>query len=133
VKSIVYLITFLLIFTSPAWGKMSLNISIIHKKGIDKGLVIVSELHVSEKIDGDIVLELKSGLRIVLKAEVVSTEEIYGPSFLVYINGEIVDIDDEVLHSFSSKESPIPLKGERQFSYQDNEDQLLEILVRPIL
>ena len=126
------LIIFCFIFTFSASAVIRLNINVINKKGIDKGLVLISELHAMEEIAGEegIVLQMRNGPRLVLKASFADDPENYGPSDLVKITGALYDQKNKRLEKFDDKNYIVKIGKQEQIIYQET-GQLIEISVLP--
>ena len=61
-KKILFLIC--LFYSSISFANLYLNIGMVHKKGIDKGLVLKNELHSLDEVRGKefIILKMKNGI-----------------------------------------------------------------------
>ena len=59
------LLLLLFLFSSEAFANLYLNIGIVHKKGIDKGLVLKNELYSLDEVRGKefIILKMKNGIK----------------------------------------------------------------------
>lgn len=131
-----YLISsFILLFSLEAYGRMILNVGIVHKRGIDKGLVLVSELLSREELlDKDVAtLQMRNGIRVVLKADFTDDQKGYGPSSLVKIEGKLFDEAGRLLENFTADKNLVTYLGEeRSISHTDDEKgQLIEISITP--
>jgi len=80
IKKILFFGLFLL--PSFSLAQIKLNIDLILKRGVDKGLVLINELHSVESIreNKEIQLKMKNGLTVYLRATFYNSKEDYGPS-----------------------------------------------------
>lgn len=87
------IIIFSLFIAPLVEARLVLQIEIAHKRGIDQGLVISSELHSLEEMDegGKVLLKMDTGLAIELWAGFAASE-VFGPSSTVRIRGTILEI-----------------------------------------
>lgn len=117
-----------------------MDVSIINKKGIDKGLTLGSELHSIEEVSRkeNISLKMRSGIRVILKARFAELEEVadekntYGPSSKIKVTGKILNTQGEVLKDFS--ETPLFITLEESLKVVHSKDsQLVEVSLRPHL
>jgi hypothetical protein len=88
-KHIIFIFLFLLSPTLRA--RLVLDVGIIHRTGLDKGIVLESELHSVKTVDPDVglVMEMKNKVRAELSAFFVDLPNVYGPTDTIEINGEI--------------------------------------------
>lgn len=129
-----HLVLILLIFFSKtSFGTLALNIGVVHKRGIDKHLILVSELYSREEVFEGQKIELLMNLGIKLQLQVNFTDEKkkYGPSEKVIIKAQLLLPSGETLTQYS--ETPLLVKlGEKyHFVYKRGKDQLIEISIRP--
>lgn len=131
-----YFFTLLLttIVCQNALANLKVDIGLINKKGIDKGLVLVNELHSSEEIIGlrPAVLTMKDNLRLEIYAVLVPDYGTFGPSSLVKVYGKIFSPAGALLKDYTH--TPIVTKlGKTCFLDFEREDvgQSIEISVTP--
>lgn len=123
-----------------SWGPMahailSLDIKMVHKKGIDKELTLTSEIQSRERVfdKETIILRMKNDVTLQLKAYFTS-DDVYGPSSKVYLEGQIVNLANKSKFFISDKDSVMGLNEEKEFLYKsEGEDQIVEVTVRPYL
>lgn len=74
-------------------ARLNLQIEMEHKRGIDKGLVISSELHSIEEINegGKVVITMKSGLSMEFSAQ-YKDNQFMGPNSIIEMTGLVKDI-----------------------------------------
>ncbi len=117
-----------------------MDVSIINKKGIDKGLTLGSELHSIEEVNNreNIVLKMRSGIQVILQAKFAELEELsqeeisYGPSSKVRITGKILNAQGNVMKDFSESPLFIPLEESSKVVHS-KDSQLVEVSLRPHL
>ena len=130
-KKIIFLIT--LLYSSLSFANLYLNIGIVHKKGIAKGLVLKNELHSLEEVRGKefIVLKMKNGIKFFLSANYVIDQGVYGPSDTIFMEARLLDNRGQAL-SLPEEGHFIVKLGERKvLSSNELNDQLIEITITP--
>ena len=128
------LLFFFFFSISSAYSQIKLNISIIHKRGIDKGLILVSELHSVEIVDPKgVELKMKGGYHFRFRADFYQDKNEYGPSALVKINCDIMNNEDKLLKKFDEPALLASLGEEKVLVYRDETGQLIEISVTPVI
>lgn len=121
--------------SGEALALIHLDVVLIHKKGIDKDLILVSEIQSTERIFGKeiVQLNLKNEIRLTFQTEFVEDSS-YGPSALVAISGQVTNAAKERLMHFVPSKAKISLNEEKVFSYQsEDQDQMIEVRLRPYL
>ena len=121
------------IFCQQVNARLFIQVSIINRKGIDKNLTLMSELHTEEEIIGKnpILVMMKNGIVVELEAEYEVTPFIYGPSSNVFVKGRIFDKDREVLEDFYDKPLKIAL-GDRSLLVHNKGSQRIELKIQPV-
>jgi hypothetical protein len=129
------LIQVLLLFAlcSTADARLILDVVVIHKRGVDKSMVLQSELHSREEVFEDKKIRLnKSGLDIELTAFFKKNAGIvYGPPAEIQVEGAIMGPKGEVLKPITGEEGVIRLNEERKLLYKGDSDELIEITLKP--
>lgn len=126
---LIFCLLFLPVVTN---ARLILDVVIIHKRGIDKNMVLQSELHSSQEVVGNKQIELKkSGIKVELTAEFNKFSKNYGPPAEVLINGLLKNSKDVVLKEIEGEEGIIPLHEERMLIYKDDAGSLIEITIKP--
>ena len=130
-KTIQVLLLFSLCSTVNA--RLILDVVVIHKRGVDKSMVLQSELHSREEVFEDKKIKLnKSGLDIELTAFFKKNAGIvYGPPAEIQVEGAIMGPEGEVLKPITGEEGVIRLNEERKLFYKGDSDQLIEITLKP--
>jgi len=131
-----FLLLFLLLsnfIVSSAFARVGLNLSLIYKKGNDKGLVLVSELHSRVEVDEheEVALKMKNGTMVILKIQFVRSNETFGPSSIIDCDAKFFNQKGSLLKTVSGKEIRLNIGQERIISYEDNEGQLIELKITP--
>jgi hypothetical protein len=119
-----------------ASASIKINISIIQKKGVNKGLVLVSEYHTVEEIDdrSGLSLELKNGIKFEFSYQFVQESKDFGPSDTIRIKGRVWELPNTALFTFIDQPITIRLGEAKNFSYTDEkEGKLTELVIRPEL
>lgn len=130
------LVIFYFLVSSKAFAGLTLQIEAIHKKGIDKGLILTSELHAIEDLAGrkEVRLKMKNGITIFLKASSVQQDNDFGPSSTVVLTGDIFDNQGKKVKSFDDANIITELGKSKLITYQDQDkDQILEIKILPFM
>ena len=131
----VYLLGILL--SGQTMAGLALKLEMIHKKGIDKGLILTSELHSVEEIAGREVFELSmaNGPKAKVKVDLSQAPEDYGPSDLVALYIKVTSRSNRPIGESQNNKKMFVRFGEKHIvSYRDKEgDQLLEIKVTPFM
>ncbi len=110
-----------------------LNMYITHRKGLDKGLDLVSELHAKraafkgEKLH----LALRDGPSIEIMANFFDDFSEHGPSERIEINVEVLSGTGIRVKSLKEKKIVIPIGDQGFFQFQENETQLVDVVVSP--
>ena len=115
-------------------ARLFFQVSVENKKGIDLGLVLTSELHSLEEvvIGKPLLLQMKNGVAIEMKAFWAETPKDYGPSEKILIEGKIFDKRNKVLKEFA-KEPLIAQLGKETVIYHEKEDQRIELKITPTI
>ena len=132
---VIKLIQALLFFSliSSAHARLILDVVVIHKRGVDKSMVLQSELHSREEVFEEKIIKLvKSGLNIELSAHYkIGGDNIYGPPSEIQIEGAILGPKGSILKKISGEEGVVRLNEERKLFYKGDSDQLIEITLKP--
>jgi len=129
------LFLFFLFFPYLVQGQLKLNISIILKKGVDQGLILVNELHSAEfvKTKKMIKLRMRNGISVFLKAEYVEGADDYGPSGKIKLTGRVLDGNENLIKSFKDENIIIPMGDSRKIICEGSNHQIVEVTIRPEL
>ena len=128
-----FVLIFLIFFTKTSFGTLALNIGVVHKRGIDKHLTLVSELYSREEVSEGQKIELLMNLGIKLQLQVNFTDEKkkYGPSENVIIKAKLHLPSGETLTQYFETPLVVKLGEKNHIIYKRGKDQLIEIAIRP--
>jgi len=132
----IFLLLLLLFINSLqfAFANLKMDIAFVNKKGIDKGLVLVNELHSTEEFLGltPVVLTMKDNLRLEVYAHMVPDYGVYGPSSLAWVNAKIYGHNGILLKDFSASPLLISLGKTKKFIFEREElGQIVEVIFTP--
>ncbi|MEI8345883.1 MAG: hypothetical protein WCG27_00335 [Pseudomonadota bacterium] len=123
-----------LVTFNSAFAGIRVNISVIQKKGMDKGLVLINEFHTVEEIDDrqGLTLDLKNGMKIKLTYQFMQDQKDYGPSNIIKIQGQVWEGPQKLLFSFQDDPMIIHLGESKTFTHVDKDSgQQIELIIRP--
>jgi len=128
-----FILTSILLFgANQAYAGLYLNVSILHHKGIDKGITLLSEYHSKEEVPPQKKLRIKmrEGVELQLLIDFKGEESLYGPSSLLQIGGKIFAENGKEFADLGN-ESTVHVGKELNFSVKDQAGQLIEVTVVP--
>lgn len=116
-----------------AEAKIALNIGLIFKKGIGRDFFLSSETHTIEKVDEREVatVTMKNGVKVDLSAHYIQSTQVYGPTPMVRISGEIFNKEGKVVKIISKPYVDITLGEEKTIIHDVAPDEQIELRVRP--
>jgi predicted ThiF/HesA family dinucleotide-utilizing enzyme len=131
IKTFLFLALLSSFLLSSAHARIGLNLSLIYKKGNDKGLVLFSELHsyVEVNEDEEVMLKMKNGTKAFVKVNFIRSEETFGPSSVIECNARFFNQKNIPLKK--TDKVLINLGEEKTISHEDNEGQLIELKIVP--
>lgn len=123
------IILIIVIFPFASKGSIKLDVVLIHKKGIDKQLVLVSELHSEQLVTSgeNINLQMKNGLRVSLKPYFFSFDTDFGPSNKIQVDGFISRFGTRLNKVLSDEKMILTIGEKKKFIVNESEEQLVEI------
>jgi len=123
----------LLLLPCLAQAQLKLNIGIILKRGVDKGLVLINELHSVEIIHGEkeISLKMKNGIAVYLKASYEVNEKSYGPSGNVRFTGRVVDSNQKIIKSLDEENIVILIGQSKKIICSGDSGRIVELTINP--
>ncbi len=127
---------FIFLLATTVHANLYLDVDLINKKGIDKGLVLVNELHTTEEVFGirPVAIEMKDHMRLELVAKFVSDYGTYGPSALIMVTAKMISPSGNVLKDFSDKPLLVPLNTSKMFVFEKEDlGQSIEVTIKPHL
>lgn len=123
-------------FTADA--RLLVKVNMIYKNGIDKNLVLESELHSTEEIWGKrrINIQMKNGARLDFRAgfwerPVAKLKEV-GPSSQIFIEGRLFKPNGELAKQVERRQTQVSLGEPLVMEYTDK-SQLLTVSITPYM
>jgi len=121
------------IFSFSSLSSVTLNLGVVHKRGLDKSLTLVSEVYSREEISvgqsRDI--SLNHGMTLTLKLRFAEPTENYGPSKRVMITANLNLKSGDIFLPNSSETFTVNLGEEKKVIYEKGKDQRIEISIQP--
>jgi hypothetical protein len=127
-----YLLILLITFSVEA--SIRLDISVLHQRGVDKNLILVSELHTQEIVDEleELTLEMSNGVKLIIIPKLIVEHTNYGPNVLFQLSGFIPEQNDITVEVFNfEKLYKLDTKIEKKI--KPSEDQIITISILPSL
>jgi hypothetical protein len=114
-------------------GMLKLKVSLTHKLGIDKNLVLKSELHSIEEFLGDeeVTVIMKNGFELKLFANYIEEQSGIGPTDMIQLKAILHDPNGEKIQEFMGKDAQISLWKSKKFIYKGRIGQEIEIVIVP--
>jgi len=115
-----------------AKARLLLNVSILHHKGIDKGITLLSELHSKEEVPPrkEFKIKMREGVEISLIVDFPADPTIYGPSSKISVIGKVFSDTGKELSAIGN-DSNIEVGEQLSFQVKDNIGQLIEVFLKP--
>lgn len=119
-------------------ARLFMEVYLTHRKGIDQGLTLMSELQSLEEFWGEekISVELRNGIRLEVGGRFLvasSSEESFGPPSRVLLSGRLLGPRQQVWLDFTKKQVEVNLGEEFRTTYDDEAGQQVEIRLHPYL
>jgi len=126
-----FLATLLMFISLQAQAFISLDISLIHKRGIDKGLVLVGELHTREDIrpENRRIIIMKGGIRFEFTSFLLPHPVEEGPSLQIGLEGVLIHNDGRLIKKFEKNELVFNLEEKKEFSFDQIEGELVNLQI----
>ncbi len=123
----------LLLFPQILWANLSLNIEIIHRKGMEKGLILVNEVHTVESFSQAQEKEILLGKEwiVSLKASFTDKKDQTGPSESVLIEGALFKKNKNQYQLFKEKTFYVELGKKVKYKVSHSSDQIIELSITP--
>lgn len=134
----IFIFLFIILITSQAEARLLVDISMVYKNGIDKNLVLESELHSVEEIWGKRKLQLvmKNGTKLRLQAgfweRPIAKIDAIGPSSKVFLEGKLYQPNGKLAKEVIREDSQVELGDSFSFEFTD-QTQLIEVKIKPYL
>jgi hypothetical protein len=119
-------------------ARLLVKVSMVYRNGIDKNLVLESELHSVEEIweKRPIKLTMKNGTRLQFKAgfweRPVAKTDMIGPSSKIYVEGKLFLANGNLVKEMERRNSQTEIGEAFLFSFKDK-TQLVEVSITPYL
>jgi hypothetical protein len=132
-KKILFLIV-LGLFSSNAFCKIGLNVSLIYKKGIGRGFFLSTEQHSIESVDERevILVQMKNGIKAELSAYFVQSTKEYGPSGFIRIKGALYNQNGKLVKTLNEPTLDIYLGESKTITHEERGEEQIEIVIRPV-
>ena len=113
---------------------LKLKVSMTHKLGIDKNLVLKSELHSIEEFleDEEVIVVMRNGFELRLFADYLNEHMGIGPTDIIQIKASLYNPSGELIKEFLGEEARVSLWTSKQFIFKGNVGQQFEIIIVPI-
>lgn len=123
----------LMLLALQAQASLYLNVSIMHHKGIDKGITLLSEFHSKEEIlpKKELHVKMRDGVELFLNVNFPGEEDLYGPSGRLAITGKILSETGDKYTSLGDKAATVLVGEEIKFEVKDQIGQLIEVSIKP--
>lgn len=120
---------FILSLSFNAFSFVTLDVGIIHKKGIDKGLVLDAELYTREDFRPEHrrIITTKDGIRFEFVSHLLPDPGEEGPSVLIEVEGLLIHSDGRLIKKFKRGDLIFKLGEEKTFEYSQIEGQLIKL------
>lgn len=132
---LLFFLFFQALYSLEVYAVLKMDVSIIHKKGVDKDFVLVSELHSVESIIAkkNIELYMKDGVKFSFYAGFAWKDEVYGPDSKIIISGALYDQDGTLMELFDLNPIIVELGSTHTISKKNNKGEIVEISLTPRL
>lgn len=114
------------------WASLVLNVSVLHHKGIDKGITLLSEFHSKEEVtpQKQVRIKMREGVEIILRVDFPGEDDLYGPSAMLTIDGKVFSESGKEFASLGEG-AKVLVGRDANFVLKDNIGQLIEMTVTP--
>jgi len=122
----------LLVVPANAKARLLLNVSILHHKGIDKGITLLSEFHSKEEVPPkkEFKIKMREGVEVSLVVDFPTDPTVYGPSSKISVEGKVFSDSGKELSTIGNG-STIEVGEQLSFQVKDNIGQLIEVFLKP--
>jgi hypothetical protein len=118
---------------NESMAMLKLKVTLTHKLGIDKNLVLKSELHSVEEFLGneEVTVTMKNGFELKIFADYIEENSGIGPTDLIQIKATLFNPDGYKIKEFLGEEARVSLWKSKKFIYNGNIGQEIEIIIIP--
>ena len=133
-----FVILMAFLFSLQVQARLLARVSMVYRNGIDKNLVLESELHSVEEIWGKrgVKLVMKNGTRLQFKAgfweRPVAKTDMIGPSSKIFVEGVLYLANGKLVKKMERRNSQTEIGESLLFSFKD-QTQLIEVSITPYL
>ncbi len=114
--------------------RINLDISIIHRKGMEQDLTLQNEIHTKKVFlnnDEAVKIDINNGYRVYFRIDKKMEANIIGPSDLYEVGIQVVNRSGDVLKTFSKDPLELRLNTQGQYIFEMSKNQIIEISVLP--
>lgn len=130
----ILMIILISLYTVLGHCRLFVDVSIIYKRGLDKNLILRSELHSSEAVEPgeEVEMILKNGLKFTFIVEFINFyEKIYGPSHYMNIDTRVIDAENVILSDYGSQILTTSFDESKVMIFRSEDGQQLEVTLVP--
>lgn len=126
------------LFSFQAQSRLLVNVTMIYKNGIDKNLVLNSELHSIEEVweKRPIELIMRNGTKLSFQAgfweRPITKSDLIGPSSKIFVEGKLYLANGKLVKKVQRKNSHTEIGESFLLSFKDK-TQLIEVSITPYL
>lgn len=128
-----YKLIFASLLTICTHAILTLDIEMIHEKGLGGSMILKSELFTKELVyqNKDVVVKMKNGIELRLQSNFNEESDEFGPSSVFTIKGEVLNISKE---SEQKKfDVSTTLNNAAEINFKTDSGQSLYINITPVL
>ncbi|MBG08004.1 MAG: hypothetical protein CME68_04550 [Halobacteriovoraceae bacterium] len=121
------------LFSCLSFGSLTLNLGVVHKRGLDKSLTLVSEVYSREEVTVGQrkSISLNHGMVLTIKLNFLEPSEVYGPSKRIVVTANLNLKSGEIFQPKSSETFSVGLGEIKTVTYEKGKDQQIEISIQP--
>lgn len=125
----------LICFLSPYYlgANITLEISVVFRKGVEKNLILVNELHSEERISHKGITKMKmvNGPRIEVQASFFDDNQQYGPSNIIKISPKVYNHKGKRIFLDTKEKIKIFLGSKKKIIFKSDEGEIIEVSILP--
>ena len=121
------------LFSCLSFGSLTLNLGVVHKRGLDKSLTLVSEVYSREEVTVGQrkSISLNHGMVLTIRLNFLEPSEAYGPSKRIVVTANLNLKSGEIFQPKSSETFSVGLGEIKTVTYEKGKDQQIEISIQP--
>lgn len=134
----IFALVLIFLISGEAQARLLVNVSMVYRNGIDKNLVLESELHSVEEVWGKrrISLTMKNGTRLEMRAgfweRPIAKLDSIGPSSTIFFEGKLFQPNGKLAKEVDRRNSQIEMGENFVMNYRD-QTQLIEVSIKPYM